>query len=350
MASIQLTASAHIRPFAAFLANHGEQVQPLLRRAGLPVTCMDDPGKLVPTAAIWRFRELTAIRTGLPNLTLNVVEPLELPELGAIGQAVARAPTLLQMIQDFMRLARRESSTAILSLRPQPKGDFFFSNRFALVHPEGEWHAELYLLIWMLKIVRLVDPTWCPEEISCAGAATPDRRRAIERLAGRALFDRPCTGFPIPPHMLALPRSGGDRIGGRPDADAACDAWIADSTAGSIRQLIRAYADDRWPTFEEVGDLLGASKRTIQRQLAAEGTTYSRTLEETRAEAARDLLEGTDASLSEIARRLGYTNLSNFNRAFRSWAALSPRAFRAQRPATPAPRGRSRDRIPRLST
>jgi AraC-like DNA-binding protein len=348
MTSIQLTASAHIRPFAAFLAQQGEPVQPLLRRAGLPVTCLDDPGKLVPTAALWRFRELAATHTGCPNLTLAVMAPLEVPELGAVGRAVARAPTLLRMIHDFVRLARKESSTSILDLQPGPDGYVFFSNRFALAHREGEWHAELYLLTWMLKIVWLVDPAWRPEEIWCSGSATPDRLREIERLTARALFNRPCTGFPIPLSMLALPRAAGDPDGSNLDAGAGTFAAVPDSAAGRIGQVIRAYADDRWLTLQEASELLETSPRAVQRQLAAEGAAYSGILEEIRAEAAKHHLEDTDASLSDIAARLGYSNLSNFNRAFRSWAAVSPGVFRAQRRGRLPHPGFSLDRTPRL--
>jgi len=36
-------------------------------------------------------------------------------------------------------------------------------------------------------------------------------------------------------------------------------------------------------------------------------------------------------ALTEIARRPGYSNLSNFNRAFRRWAAVPLAEFRARR-------------------
>jgi AraC-like DNA-binding protein len=299
----------------------------------LPGTCLDDLTTLLPTAGLWQFRELAAIRTGLPNLTLAVMAPLELSELGALGRALLRAPTLLRVIQDFQRLARAESSTVIFDLIPRSSGDVFFSLRLSLRTQPGEWQAELYLLMWMLKIVRLVEPTWCPSEIWCTAAATPDRFRAIESIATRPRFNQSCTGFPIPARMLALPRASGESSRRLPDIDEEI-LWStspSDSVAGSVKQLIRAYADDRWFTLEQVSDVLRTNLRSIQRQLSAEGKTFSGILKETRAELAGDLLEGTDASLSEIAGRLGYGNLSNFNRAFRRWAAVSPREFRAQR-------------------
>jgi AraC-like DNA-binding protein len=317
----------------AFLANNGEPVQPLLRRAGLPGTCLDDPKTLVPTAALWRFRELAAIRTGLPNLALTVMAPLELPKLGAVGRALLRAPTLLGMIHDFQRIARAESSTAVFDLIPLESGDVFFSLRLSLRKLPGEWQAELYLLMWMLKIVWLVETTWSPEEIWFTVAATPDRLREIESITTRPRFNRPCTGFPIPARMLALPRASRESSRRRPDIDEEI-LWStspSDSVAGAIKQMIRAYAGDRWLTLAQATDVLCTNPRTMQRQLSAEGKTFSGILEETRAELAGKLLEDTDASLSEIADRLGYSNLSNFNRAFRRWSVVSPREFRAQR-------------------
>ena len=65
--NVNLTSGRHMLPIADFLANNSEPLQPLLVRAGLPSTCLDDPKKLVLTATLWCFRELAAIRTGSPN-------------------------------------------------------------------------------------------------------------------------------------------------------------------------------------------------------------------------------------------------------------------------------------------
>ena len=334
--TVNLTASRHVFPVATFLADHGEPLQPLFQRAGLPGTCLDDPKKLVPTAAIWRFRELAAMRTGSANLTLTVMAPLALSDLGAVGQALSGAPTLLRTIQDFQRLARSESSTAILDLTPCHNGDFLFSVQFSLRYQPGEWQAELCLLMWMLKVVRLVDPNWSPTEIWCYAGGTPDRFRALESLTARPRFNQSCTGFPIPASMLALPLQ---RCGRRAETEEVL-LWStapSESTSGAVNQLIQAYADDRWLTIQEASDALGLHPRALQRRLAAEDKTFSAILEEARAEVAGRLLEDTDASVCEIARRVGYSDSSNFNRAFRRWAAVLPSEFRAQRQAEPRP-------------
>ena len=180
---LELTRSKHLVRYAGFLTKIGEPLGRLLYLAGLPGNCLDDPSTPVPTAALWRFREVAATRTGLPNLTLNVMGSSEFTDLGRIADTVLCAPTLLTMIQSFQRITYAESSTATFGIHPCRDDGVIYSNRFALRHQQGEWHAELYVLLWMLKLVRLVDPTWSPREICCISKATPDRVRAIESLA-----------------------------------------------------------------------------------------------------------------------------------------------------------------------
>jgi AraC-like DNA-binding protein len=328
MGSVQLTHSKHIFPFAAFLAQNGEPVGRLLLQAGLPSTSLDDLKTPVPTSAIWRFRELAARCTGLPNITLSVMAPYEIAGLGAVGQAVLRQPTLARMIEEFQRLVATESATAAISIQPR-EGGVVFSVHFALRHQQGEWHAELYLLLWMLKIVRLVDRSWCPTEICCMSKSNPDRVNAMAALTPRPRFDQCYTGFPIPASMLPLSYTGSEPV----NIDER-DLWStapSDSFAGATKQLVKAYAADGWLTVNQASDASGVGLRTLQRRLSAEGTTYLEVLEDARAEIATELLENTDAPLSEIATKLGYSNQSNFTRAFLRWASVLPSEFRARR-------------------
>ncbi|MCM1217449.1 MAG: helix-turn-helix transcriptional regulator [Lachnospiraceae bacterium] len=57
------------------------------------------------------------------------------------------------------------------------------------------------------------------------------------------------------------------------------------------------------------------------------GRTFSELLLEQRMEKALILLKGTNLSVSEIAEMLGYSNSSNFYKAFRDFYGMSPREF-----------------------
>ena len=64
------------------------------------------------------------------------------------------------------------------------------------------------------------------------------------------------------------------------------------------------------------------------RQLRSAGTSYQRIVDEVRASLAREYLSDTRLPLAVIAERLGYSDTSNFSRAFRSWFGRSPGSFR----------------------
>lgn len=68
----------------------------------------------------------------------------------------------------------------------------------------------------------------------------------------------------------------------------------------------------------------GMAERTLRRKLVAEGISYRQLLEQVRRDTCRlYFLEGT-RNLSEIAAKLGYSELSAFTRAYTSWYGHPP--------------------------
>ena len=104
-------------------------------------------------------------------------------------------------------------------------------------------------------------------------------------------------------------------------------------------------------SLEDVSSELGVSARTLKRRLAAAGVTYSDLLEDERREMAFLLLRSAEASLDAIAERLGYSDPSNFRRAFQRWTGVSPAAYRKGRNEEPEPcAGTNRTRAKTSST
>jgi AraC-like DNA-binding protein len=73
------------------------------------------------------------------------------------------------------------------------------------------------------------------------------------------------------------------------------------------------------------------SVRTLQRNLAKAGLTYSKVVEYARFEAAAEMLARPDLKIIDIAYSLGYEDPSHFSRAFRRMIGQSPREFRLKR-------------------
>lgn len=78
---------------------------------------------------------------------------------------------------------------------------------------------------------------------------------------------------------------------------------------------------------------LAMSKRTLQRLLRAEGTTFGTVLMETRRGLAMHYLRNTGITSTEISFLLGFGETSSFYRAFRAWTGSTPEATRSERNA-----------------
>lgn len=93
----------------------------------------------------------------------------------------------------------------------------------------------------------------------------------------------------------------------------------------------------------QVARAVSLHERTLQRELASEGTTFEEILDDVRRSTAWELA-ATGLAASQIASALGYAEQSSFTRACRRWYGEPPRALlsrrRGQRPEDPiTPRG-----------
>jgi AraC-like DNA-binding protein len=92
-------------------------------------------------------------------------------------------------------------------------------------------------------------------------------------------------------------------------------------------------------TLEEVGRRLALSKRTLQRRIEAEGTSFQRILSEIRETVARHYLEATALPVAQIALLVGYDEPNSFARAFKTWTGSTPDTVRRRRETLSAAAG-----------
>ena len=73
---------------------------------------------------------------------------------------------------------------------------------------------------------------------------------------------------------------------------------------------------------------LKLSRRTLQRRLKAEKTSFQKVLQEVRRELSIRYLRDTRLRGLDIAMLLGYSNISSFTSAFKSWYDMPPAEYR----------------------
>lgn len=93
------------------------------------------------------------------------------------------------------------------------------------------------------------------------------------------------------------------------------------------RILLRAPG--QFPDMEAVAVELGMSSRTLRRKLEELATSFKGQLDDVRRQLAIEYLQNSHLHLEDIAALLGYTELTNFRRAFKLWTGHPPSYYRS---------------------
>jgi AraC-like DNA-binding protein len=110
---------------------------------------------------------------------------------------------------------------------------------------------------------------------------------------------------------------------------------------GQVSALIQRLLPTAHATLAVIAEHLCTQERTLQRRLAEHGTSFDLLVETARRDLADQLLVEADMPLSQVARMLGYSEQSSFNRAFGRWYGTSPLKRRRELvAASGAPRGK----------
>ncbi|PWG00390.1 helix-turn-helix domain-containing protein [Levilactobacillus bambusae] len=83
-------------------------------------------------------------------------------------------------------------------------------------------------------------------------------------------------------------------------------------------------------TIDDVAIKLNISKRTLQRKLKAEKTSFQKQINSVREMLAKNYLKNTTLASDEIAYLLGYLEVNSFLRAFTIWTGMSLSEYRKQ--------------------
>jgi AraC-like DNA-binding protein len=99
------------------------------------------------------------------------------------------------------------------------------------------------------------------------------------------------------------------------------------ATTGVAERLSMLFADKGVVELSQAGSALGMGARSLQRHLAAEGTSYQMILDDHRRERALHLIRRGDLGKT-VAYNLGFEDVGSFRRLFRRWTGMSVTRWR----------------------
>jgi len=317
----------------ASLGEMGVPIGPLLAEAGLKPTLFDAPDNLVDVGAAARLLELAAERSGCPHLGLLCGRRFRPETLGIVGQMAQNASDIGSSLRGLI-LNLHLHGHAFVPTLTEAGGMAEFGMTLASDLPGSTIPAVDLGMAAAFTILRaLCGPAWAPTDVLLVHQPVADRE-PYDRLFGvRVEFGGDRNAITFMATWLERPVHG---------ANAARRALLERELAviaqqhrlpaatSARRALITCIASGN-ASVEAVAAAMGLHPRSLNRRLAQEGTSVFELLKTVRYQIARDLLENTSLSISEIASTLLYANIGAFTRAFRHWSRQSPSDWRLKR-------------------
>ncbi|MDO8861958.1 AraC family transcriptional regulator [Haliea sp. E1-2-M8] len=317
-----------------YLLDHGVDPEPVFRECGIVSSRCEELDAAVPARQITTLLELAARYSNNPCMGLHMAQRYHYESASLLILAVLAAPSVGDGIRCLSHYDRYVDTAIAI--------DFDFCKSlaefsFRVIIPEGVPTNQLneYLLGFLVQALNTATRIPVPVKQVCFSHDSDQNARALQDFFqapvkfscadNRLFFDRSYlqerfhTSHNLLHEILVN----------------AMKTYFVSEQAGNgfvdilCREIIRCGADES-ATLEKIAERLAISPRTLRRRLSSEGRSFQEVKNLARAKRAKYYLRRTAMPIAEIAYELGFSELSAFSRAFRSWVGQAPQVYREQ--------------------
>jgi len=320
-----------LKGIAETLKAAGLDVLAIFEEAGLELAALSDADARFPTEGISLLWQLAATRSGNPAIGLansSVVKP---GSFDVVAYAMMSSANLLGTLERAVRYVDILSDAATLTIADDREGHRLILELLGGKHPVPRQRFEFDLMTILSFCRWVTNRELRPLAIELRFPPPADLKPYQDAFKCPLRFNAPVNALLFAHADVTLPLPTAhpelaevhERI-----ASEHLQRLDPAQTCHRVRAVIVRHLPDGEPRRPRIATILGMSERTLQRRLAAEGTSFQRLLDDTRRELARHYLGQRNLSLADIAYLLGFTDQSSFFRAARRWFGSSPGHFR----------------------
>lgn len=304
--------------------------------ATMDLEAIDDPGCFIPQAVMTRFLFEVERRTAEPDLGLLLVPHLGFRSYGPWADHVLGAETLEQALARAISTLGYHTRGDRMSLsvtQGKAKLKYFNASR----HREGYTHVATGSAAVLVDLISsFSQPNWRPMMIGLDLPAPPWTGIYEDGFGCPVVFEADSVTIVFDAQLLCARKTSPVRTEVVTRQDLARLRFGPDSfddVSGAVVATVWAQVLSGGTSIEAAAQSLDTSVRSLQRTLNRNGTDFRGLVNRVRAERARELLESTQWSVTEISNELGYSAPASFSRAFRKAMGHAPAEFRARRRA-----------------
>lgn len=305
----------------------------LLARAHLSREAIADHDTFVNYRSVVAVLESAAQSTGAGDFGRRLGARQGLEILGPLGVAARTAPTVgaaLAAIEKYMAVY---SPALSVGVQPGPgEATATLEWRLVATHPPAHRQAAELGLGASFQVLRLLaGDDFLPLMVQIRHEPLVDRVDYVAYFGSPVEFSAARYAIVFPEGMLRRPLN----------SDSAVHAVVQDylntivipassTTVDEVVRLIRRTLPTGALDLDLVAEQLAQHRRTLQRQLTAQGTSFAELVDDVRREEAERYLRDTDMPLGQLAGLLALSEQSALTRACRRWFGATPSQVRRE--------------------
>lgn len=307
----------------------------VLREVRLPAEVLTQPDASLSLAQVERLLAAVQARCTRTDLGFEVGKLLSVSAHSFVGFGMLNSPNVAQALHFVARYFRLVMPSFQLRFACNSEhGELHFSPVVAMSHEALQFHIEAIGMAALREVRDLSDGRALDARLDLAMPPPPhaERYRALSRLQVHFHSELgPAVRLRVSGNLDALPIISADTNALRV-AEERCRLLIEQVTeAGGLGELIAMtlrQSGDGPPSEEEIARMFNILRRTLNRYLKQEQTSFRDLSRSVQHALACERLAAGQMGIGEIAYSLGFSDAANFTRAFRNIEGCSPSSYR----------------------
>ncbi len=318
--------------FDSLVTDLGGNSRTLLAAGGVDPECVGDHDRFIALGNAVLVVENAAAVLGIADFGRRLARRQDIDILGPVGVAARTAATVADALEIFDTHMDTYCAAIRANVGEGPDESLRrFEYRF-LLEPELPQAQSIELALGLtLRVLRLfLGSAYRPVAVHLPHPALEAPAAYRDYFGCDSRFSEPVAGFTV--RVADLDR----QLGRDPLVHQVAMNYLVEimgqrerALADSVRSIVRQLLPTGQLSVGLVARQFGIHPKALQRRLAAEGTSFAELVDRTRREAAHRFLAGTDLSIGQVSRQLGYSEQSALTRACRRWFGATPSDHRA---------------------
>ncbi len=325
--------SIYSRDLLSILEELGVAPERVLAQTELGISDLQDPTAVISYEEQLQIFSNAATLSPVSDLGMRLGQLHCINQYGLYGYAVQTCANYEQALMVACRYMSLTGVTFDLQLKTDDKFlRLIFTDKLPLMGAHRLFVDELLFAVHTIGN-EIIQGSFQYDHISLSFSAKNYPKHYSKLLNCPIYFDKPHCEIVIDRKLGKQPLKYRDPHTSKVCMEQ-CDKILQRLEAGEsfsekVREIILHLPCDQRKA-EVVAQNMHLSTRHLRRKLNVENTTFQKVLDEIRCELAKDYLSNTNLPLDDIAPLLGFSETSNFRRAFIKWQDISPSQFREQ--------------------